>query len=155
MKKIFLLMATIIFLTSCASIISGTHQSVLISSSPSDATIYDNGLQIGKTPISARLERKRDHAISIKLDGYEPYQILIKREFNEWYLGNILFGGIIGLVIDPITGALYKLTPKQINVELNTATAVQYYKKEGDMHIFISLKKNPEWQQIGQLVAVK
>ena len=52
------------------------------------------------------------------------------QKFNAWYLGNILFGGIIGLVIDPITGAIYNLTPKQINAQLAQGTAFKTSKME-------------------------
>ena len=39
-----------------------------------------------------------------------------------WYIGgNILFGGILGwLIIDPATGAMWKLDTNEINVTLDT-----------------------------------
>jgi len=35
-----------------------------------------------------------------------------------WYLaGNIVFGGIAGwLIVDPLTGAMWRLSPKEVNV---------------------------------------
>jgi hypothetical protein len=31
---------------------------------------------------------------------------------DGWYLGNIVFGGLVGLlVVDPLTGAMWKLDP--------------------------------------------
>ncbi|KAA6315316.1 hypothetical protein EZS27_034207 [termite gut metagenome] len=66
MKKIFLLFLGIIVLTGCATIICGTRQSVDFTSNPSNALIYDNGFQLGRTPLSAKLERKENHAISMK-----------------------------------------------------------------------------------------
>lgn len=152
MKKQFLLLliAATAILAGCATIISGTTQSVNFSSSPSSATIYDNGMQIGKTPLSAELSRKKEHAIVIELTGYQPYEMMIRKEFNAWYLGNILIGGLIGLIIDPITGAMYKLTPAQINAELSGQTTS--FKQAGnDIYIAISLKPNPQWELIGTL----
>jgi hypothetical protein len=32
--------------------------------------------------------------------------------------GNIVFGGIIGLAVDAITGGLYKLAPEQVSAQL-------------------------------------
>jgi len=47
-----------------------------------------------------------------KLQLYPP-------SISGWYWGNILFGGLIGmLIVDPITGAMYKL-PKNTNVSLD------------------------------------
>lgn len=38
---------------------------------------------------------------------------------DGWYIGNIFFGGLMGLlVIDPITGAMWKL-PKIVSVSLD------------------------------------
>jgi len=111
-------------------------------------------MQIGTTPLSADLSRKKNHAIAIKLDGYEPYEILIKREFNAWYIGNIIFGGIIGLVIDPITGAIYKLTPKQINAEFDKANTLSLKEAGNDIYIAISLKPDSDWERIGTLESI-
>lgn len=40
---------------------------------------------------------------------------------NGWYIGgNLLFGGVIGwLIVDPATGAMWKLDTNEINVTLN------------------------------------
>ena len=36
-----------------------------------------------------------------------------------WYWGNILFGGLIGMIIvDPATGAMYKLDTEAVDVSL-------------------------------------
>ncbi len=45
--------------------------------------------------------------------------------------GNILFGGLIGwLIVDPATGAMWTLVPKEINTELAEETAL-YQQKDG------------------------
>jgi len=43
---------------------------------------------------------------------------------NGWYIGNLLFGGLIGLlIVDPLTGAMWTLDPKDINLILEKKTA--------------------------------
>jgi hypothetical protein len=38
---------------------------------------------------------------------------------NGWYFGNILFGGLIGmLAVDPSTGAMYTLKPDAVQAAL-------------------------------------
>ena len=34
---------------------------------------------------------------------------------DPWYAGNIVFGGIIGALVDPAAGAMWKL-PKEVNI---------------------------------------
>jgi hypothetical protein len=37
----------------------------------------------------------------------------------RWYVGNILFGGLLGFVfIDPATGAMWVIEPKNLNITL-------------------------------------
>ncbi|MCG2921469.1 hypothetical protein KZ305_25620, partial [Escherichia coli] len=43
----------------------------------------------------------------------------VKSRLNGWYFGNIIFGGLIGiLVVDPMTGAMFTLSPKDVNAVL-------------------------------------
>ncbi|MDA9056417.1 PEGA domain-containing protein [Flavobacteriaceae bacterium] len=146
--KVFLLF-TILITSSCATIISGSRQTIKISSEPSSAKVYINEIEVGTTPLEKSLKRNQKYQLLIKLDGYQPYETLISKEFNAWYLGNILFGGIIGLILDPITGAMYKLTPEEIHTNLNSGTA---YRTEGkDIYLTVSLDIDPNWEKVGQL----
>lgn len=45
-----------------------------------------------------------------------PRQAQLTAGLNGWYLGNILFPGIIGALIDPATGAMFNL-PNEFNVD--------------------------------------
>ncbi|MFG0400611.1 hypothetical protein ACF8D8_17535, partial [Pseudomonas sp. zjy_11] len=45
-----------------------------------------------------------------KKDGYPDKTIELDSSLSGWYWGNILLGGLIGmLIVDPLTGAMYKL----------------------------------------------
>ncbi len=112
----------------CASIISGTKQDVTISSSPGSANIViksSKGIEVfrGATPVRVELKRKYSYQVSIALPGYREENVYIDNNFNAWYLGNIICGGLIGLVIDAINGAMYTLEPDMISVSLVTAYA--------------------------------
>lgn len=147
------LLSAILLTTSCATIISGSRQTIKISSEPSSATIFINEIEVGKTPLEKSLKRNQEYQVLLKLDGYQSYETLISKKFNAWYLGNILFGGIIGLVIDPITGAMYKLTPKELNANLNSGTA---FRTEGKyIYLTVSMDIDPNWEKIGQLEKTK
>ena len=151
MKKTFMLLgvASLFFLSSCATIVSGSRQTVKFDSTPTNATVFIDETEVGKTPFEAKLERKREYEVEIRLEGYEPYKTKLTKQFNAWYIGNIVFGGIIGLVVDPITGAIYKLTPNEINAQLQQGTVFKSSKKE--VYIAVSLKVDKNWQKVGQL----
>jgi hypothetical protein len=61
--------------------------------------------------------------VKIELPGYMPYETNLIRKVDGWIAGNIVFGGLIGLAVDAITGGMYKLTPEQIQSELMNQTA--------------------------------
>lgn len=122
-----------------------------ISSSPNFATVYIDDVEVGKTPLAKSLKRNKNYSLVLKLDGYHPYRVAVNKKFNEWYLGNILIGGVIGLVIDPITGAMYRLTPNELNANLNAQTASTT--SVGDtVRITVQMEIDPDWQQVGQMV---
>lgn len=142
-------LALAILVSSCATIVSGSKQNIKFSSNPSTATIFIDEVEVGKTPFEIKLARNSEHSVLIKLEGYQTYETKLTKKFNAWFLGNILIGGLIGLIIDPITGAMYKLTPDQINAQMNTGTA---FKNNGkDVYVAVALNIDPNWKKVGQL----
>jgi hypothetical protein len=84
------------------------------------------------------------------MEGYQPFEIITTRKTSGWVWGNIVFGGLIGLAVDAITGALYDVRPGQIAAQLSKVGAsVQV---DGD-HLYVVLVRNPDpsWRQIAQL----
>ena len=102
----------------------GSHQRVVIRSDPPGATVFfmPSRLQQVKTPAEVRLLRRESSTIHIEKPGYrsvtaelesvDDYAALIP------YLGNILIGGIIGMVVDLSSGALMELSPDVVDVVL-------------------------------------
>lgn len=62
----------------------------------------------------------------IEKDGYEKKQLTVYGSPNGWYIGgNFVFGGLIGyLIVDPLTGAMWTLTPDRITAELAQKTTL-------------------------------
>ncbi len=114
----------------CSSILSGGHKTIRVASNPTGAQveIFDgNNIMVaqGKTPFPVTLKRGAGYfkpaqyefkgslpSKSTKVVGY-------KNGINAWYWGNILFGGLIGMVIvDPITGAMWE-PPSVVSIDFN------------------------------------
>lgn len=142
-------LALTLLFSSCATIVSGSKQNINFASTPSAASIFIDEVEVGKTPLEMKLARNSEHAVMIKLDGYQTYQTRLTKKFNAWYLGNILIGGIIGLVIDPITGAMFNLSPDQIYTQLNKGTV--YKSSQKGIYIAVALNVDPNWKKVGQL----
>ncbi|MFT4072231.1 MAG: PEGA domain-containing protein [Dysgonamonadaceae bacterium] len=148
----FLICLSLIVLTSgCATIICGTRQTVKFASTPTNASVLIDEVNVGQTPFETRLKRDREYKVVIKLDGYLPYETKLTKEFNAWYIGNIVFGGLIGLIIDPITGAIYKLSPKELNAQLQQGTTSSVKTEKNQVYIAVSLQIDKNWEKIGQM----
>ena len=144
--------ASLIAASGCATIVSGSGQSVQIDSTPSNAIVNINNFEQGQTPVRVNLDRAQKVAsVEIELPGFEPEKIELKRSVNGWVWGNIVFGGIIGVVIDATTGAMYthKLPSSGAVVEV-PASAKE--KPEGvDLWIDVTLTPKTTYSKVGQL----
>lgn len=129
--RTFVIVAMTLSLAACATIFGQSDQDIAIDSTPDGAavTVTDEaGAQVftGTTPSSVTLTKKRGYFqgksfnVTISKDGYEPVEVALTPRANGWYIGgNILIGGLIGwFIVDPLTGAMWTLEPKEINQEL-------------------------------------
>jgi len=117
----FLLILLFLSLAGCASIVSKSSWPFSVNTSPSGAKVVitnKSGQEIfsGRTPAAMKLKSgagffsKEAYVVTLSLDNFETKKINIDCKLNGWYIGNIVIGGLIGfLVVDPATGAMYKL----------------------------------------------
>jgi hypothetical protein len=139
-----------IAITGCASIMHGSTQKVGISSTPTGAMVTVDNQQLGKTPIFANLKRKNEHIVMIEMPGYQPASLTLTKSVSGWVWGNVVFGGLIGLAVDGISGGLYKLSPEQLNTQLASSGSTVSSNDEGVVVVAV-LVPNPLWQKVGAL----
>lgn len=144
MKKITTLLSLSLLLlsTSCATIVSGSKQRIEVNSTPTNSTVYIDNKEVGKTPYNTKLKRNQSYSLKVTNEGYLPYQIDLHREFNAWFIGNAAIGGLIGIIVDPITGAMYKLKPVQYNQSPVEEVTVKVNHK--DLYFNVGLKKEQQ-----------
>jgi hypothetical protein len=71
--------------------------------------------------MSCRLSRKEDYNVQITLEGYKQQVMPIHKEFSALFLCNLIIGGLLGMIIDAVDGAMYDLSPTTIWVSLARA----------------------------------
>ncbi|SDW55478.1 peptidase associated/transthyretin-like domain-containing protein [Flavobacterium degerlachei] len=129
---------SIILLSSCASIVSKSSWPITINSTPSEAKISikdKKGIEIytGNTPATLKLKSgagffsKAQYQVTFEKVGFDKKVVPVEFKLNGWYFGNILFGGPLGLlIIDPATGAMFKLETEFLNETLTkSVTSVE------------------------------
>jgi hypothetical protein len=122
-------------LTGCATLVHKGPRQVSVTSTPPGArvSIYDRSnslVQVSTTPFVATLPTKfayfkgQDYRLVFELPAYTSAEVHLQTTVSRWYFGNLLFGGLLGLVIvDPSTGAMFNLAPAQIEQPLIASQA--------------------------------
>ena len=120
MKKIIalLLLPILLLYAGCATVTTGTTQRVPVTTNPSGATVDVNTGYHGTTPCSFDLERNKNHILDITKAGYKQTQVVLRKTVCGSTAGNLLVGGVIGVGVDAMSGAIFKLTPEEVHVEL-------------------------------------
>ena len=120
----------LVLLAGCASIVSKSTYPVTITSNPESVNIKiteltGNVIYEGMTPTTLPLKASAGYfkpaiyEVTLSLDGYKPQNFLIEAKIDGWYFGNFAFGGPLGFfVIDPLTGAMWKLPSEYYNFSL-------------------------------------
>ena len=162
MKKYFFLMAASFILlatTSCATLFSKSAYPVSINSDPPTQISIknENGTEVfsGRTPANVTLKassgffKGATYSVTFKKEGYHSKTYPIKASLDGWFWVNFL-AGWIGFIIDPATGAMYKLDTQPLNVHLEKKG---YSQTEGVLKIYTMNEIPDEWKK--HLVAIE
>jgi len=145
-KLTFTVILLFSLLTGCATILGEKTAVVTVNSVPSGAKVLitdESGLGVfnSTTPTTVTLAKstghywgKKGYIVDLTLTGYKEQKIALTEHVNGWYFGNILLGGVIGmLLIDPWNGGMYTLRPTNINTTLESKTVADYRYKKGSL----------------------
>ena len=103
---------------SCATIVSGRMQQVPVITNPSGAIVTVGSMK-QLSPATFDLDRRMGvYVVKVEKEGYESVEVTLKKGMNGWVFGNILLGGIIGIIVDIASGSASKFTPDEVEVNL-------------------------------------
>lgn len=150
------LLLLLISVSGCASIMGTDSHIMPISSNPSDALISitdEKGTEIfkGATPTTVTLKKsdgsyfgKKTYTVRISKSGYETQVIPVTGSPSGYYVaGNLLFGGVIGwLIVDPLSGKMYNLSPENISSTMAASTKTSHNNSATDGGIAIMLMED-------------
>lgn len=118
-----LLLTALCFIASgCATVTRGTKDTLVVESEPAGANVRLSNGMTGKTPTSFTLPRKESVLVTIEKEGYETLSVNVHPQISgagaAGMAGNVLVGGLIGAVVDPMTGAMKDLRPNPVKATL-------------------------------------
>lgn len=145
-KKIMVLLLVVCFMmiaSGCATIIHGKLQNVSIATVPADAIVKASDGETCTTPGVLKLDRAlSSYTLHIEKEGYKPIDITLRKDVDPWFFGNILIGGLIGIIVDLSTGAAYKFSPDDIvKVLSRKGIDTSRLDTKNNIYVFVDLKE--------------
>ncbi|HLD84793.1 MAG TPA: hypothetical protein VI844_03355 [Coxiellaceae bacterium] len=117
-----LLVGGALSLTSCASIVDGTHQSVTVNTTPEGAHCAlqnsKGSWSVNNTPETVEVHKSNGPmSVTCRLAGY-PTRVKSFESYTKGMVaGNLVFGGLVGGGIDVADGAAFQY-PSVFNVTM-------------------------------------
>ena len=130
--KLLLSVTALISLVGCASITGSSSQNISITSKDKDRQVSGVACELsnskGKwfisTPGSLQIGRSNDELMVIcKKEGLDTGMASVESDTKAGMIGNIIFGGGIGAIIDHNTGAAYEY-PNTVEVLMGMQTKI-------------------------------
>lgn len=102
----------------CATVFSGSDQSVSFSSNPLGAEVLVDGVPVGFTPVATRFDRDTfaTRLITIRRPGYQPRQFQLHKSLNAIAILNLTC--VLSWLTDAVTGGLIEYSPGAYHLEL-------------------------------------
>ena len=109
----------------CATIVHlGGNEELNVSSEPAGAKVVIDGTERGVTPLATKVERKKDHAVVLTKEGFEENQSRVESHLSWWVAGNVILGGLVGILVDVLSGGGYTIDPDAVAVTLKPIEGV-------------------------------
>lgn len=120
-----LILAAYTLLSGCATIVHlGGNEELNVSSEPAGAKVVIDGTERGVTPLATKVERKKDHAVVLTKEGFEENQSRVESHLSWWVAGNVILGGLVGILVDVLSGGGYTIEPDAVAVTLKPIEGV-------------------------------
>ena len=123
-----LLLALCSTVSGCATIVHlGGNEELNVSSEPAGAKVVIDGTERGITPLATKVERKKDHAVVLTKEGFEENQSRVESHISWWVAGNVILGGLVGILVDVLSGGGYTIEPDAAAVTLKPVEGMTIY----------------------------
>lgn len=113
-------------LSGCATIIEGTSQEITVKTDPIGAhcALYREGVRLGDIPSTPGVltikKTGKDIAVACVKPGFKMLTLRDKSDLDAATVGNVLIGGLVGVVVDAASGANNKYTsPVVVTLQAN------------------------------------
>ena len=132
-------------LAGCGAIMHGARQDISVQSSVPGTTVQATPSSMSVVaPGVLNLERKNNYVLTFAAPGYSPATVNVTNSIGTGtVIADVLLTGLIGVVVDGMTGAWYGLNP-----ETASATLLKHVGTTGPDEIHIQLTRGKNGSQV-------
>ena len=114
--------AVALLVAGCASVTRGTTNQVQINSNPPEAQARTSMGHVCVTPCTLQFSRKDEFTVLITKPGFHSVEVPVKVQVAgagaAGFVGNVIAGGVVGMVVDASTGATLEHVPNPVTATL-------------------------------------
>jgi predicted small secreted protein len=134
--RILVLLSSALLLAGCGTMLHGPRQDILVQSSVPGASVQSSPTSVTvAAPGTLSLERKNNYVLTFTAPGYSPATVNVTNSIGVGtVIADVLLTGLVGVVVDGLTGSWYGLNP-----ETASATLVKQVGTVGPNEIHIRL----------------
>jgi hypothetical protein len=97
----------LVLVVGCASVFKGEQSTIRVTSAPTCAPVYVNGVPSGFTPVTLKLPSRNNYVVQLEMPGYQYAAMASYSTLGAgWLVLDILFL-ILPVIVDAATGAWY------------------------------------------------
>jgi hypothetical protein len=127
--RVLVLLCGTLALGGCATVVRGTTEEVAVQTEPPGAEARtSNGFGCPATPCAINVPRKDPFILTVTKAGYQPEQVTVNTTIQgggtAGLVGNVVSGGIVGVVVDASSGAANDHVPNPVVVTLKPLAPV-------------------------------
>ncbi|MGI9115105.1 MAG: translation initiation factor 2 [Chthoniobacterales bacterium] len=123
--KLMALFCGSVCLSSCATVMRGSHERLQVLSTPPGANVTLSSGETGVTPVSFTKLRRDSFQVTINKPGYLTQTVYVESRASGSGVaataGSVALGGPIGVAVDAGTGAWNSLYPNPVSIQLAPA----------------------------------
>ena len=107
-------------LTGCGAILHGSRQDIAVQSSVPGTTVQTSPTSMSTAaPGTLNLERKNNYVLTFSAPGYQSANVAVTNSIGVGtVIADVLLTGLVGVVVDGLTGSWYGLNPETASATL-------------------------------------